>query len=306
MATLVTLPSDNAEWTDLAEEHKVKTKSIHSLSDYKSASKIPNAQFLALRVLWETHGIEESAAIETYFDTQALKSAQTHLKATKAWQDYLKVVAPSSNKNQKHHGDIGAFSLVIYNQRCISNKKGESISLDDVAPKISWLPDMESTLDNWDAVKGALPESDLKTPTSQKHRLLPREDISPGQFSSPFRPPRITPIKAALQGSTDPAEDEQIVNTALLLFLQALTINHPDILKAGYQSPQWSLKRQTFKLGSWQARTDGILRNSQGIVRAIIEVKPGVRKEITKIQMQESAQMAAWIYQCPLDDTEVQ
>lgn len=51
-----------------------------------------------------------------------------------------------------------------------------------------------------------------------------------------------------------------------------------------------------FDDASFEARTDGYLDDRQGKAQAIIEVKPVTRsKKSSLIQMQESAQMVAWI-----------
>lgn len=95
-----------------------------------------------------------------------------------------------------------------------------------------------------------------------------------------------------------PTKDEQIVNTALLIFLNALTAHFP-------LANDWTLHRKIFvaqfKHASIEARTDGYLGDrSDGKVRALVEVKPAARKKYrTPIRMQESAQMVAWIMNDP-------
>ncbi|KAI1825764.1 hypothetical protein F4861DRAFT_164941 [Xylaria intraflava] len=52
----------------------------------------------------------------------------------------------------------------------------------------------------------------------------------------------------------------------------------------------------------YEARVDGYLRSTSNEVKAIVEVKPCVRSaKREKIQMQEAAQMAAWICNDPPD-----
>lgn len=108
---------------------------------------------------------------------------------------------------------------------------------------------------------------------------------------SPFRP--MTPVPKELASVLyPPSLDEQIVNCALVIFLNALTI-HFDI------DSNWTLHRKAFKAvfgdASFEARVDGYLKH-RGDPRVIIEVKPASRssKELS-IQMQESAQVVAWI-----------
>lgn len=90
-----------------------------------------------------------------------------------------------------------------------------------------------------------------------------------------------------------PTKDEQTVNTALVVFLNALTIHFA-------LSLDWTLHRKSFNAvfenAVFQARTDGYLGDSYGTPSILIEVKPiGRSAKLELIQMQESAQMVAWI-----------
>ncbi len=96
--------------------------------------------------------------------------------------------------------------------------------------------------------------------------------------------------------------DEQIVNMALLVCLDALTIHYTGLMA------EWSPERRAFsvkdqkQLKVYEARVDGHLRhcNRTQEVLAIIETKPFARHlNQDAIQMQEGAQMAAWISQQP-------
>jgi hypothetical protein len=96
-----------------------------------------------------------------------------------------------------------------------------------------------------------------------------------------------------------PVGDEQIVNTAAINFLNTLFI-HDSLLA------DWTLQRKQFKFKSdfvkFEARTDGYFNlHGQERSAAGIEVKPRVRRQehVFRIEMQESAQMALWIYQEP-------
>ena len=103
----------------------------------------------------------------------------------------------------------------------------------------------------------------------------------------------------------DVIEDEQIVNTALLVYLNTLTMHHvPDV--------EWSLSRRAFSLQTrtdnvstkvFEARVDGCLRHGETKkILAIIEVKPHARYRDgvgKSIRMQEAGQMAAWISNNP-------
>lgn len=118
------------------------------------------------------------------------------------------------------------------------------------------------------------------------------EDTSELSIDS-FVPP--SPLTPATTRTTRPAEDEQIVNLALVLWLQTLTMFHSRIQAGGLK---WSVKHLNFRFGEWEARTDGCLRKKREIM-AIVEVKPFVRQGNLQIQEQESAQMSSWIRNFP-------
>ena len=90
-----------------------------------------------------------------------------------------------------------------------------------------------------------------------------------------------------------PTEDEQVVNTALILFLTAITIHFTTKV-------HWSLVRKAFKISKddskqFEARVDGVLSHASRTL-AILEVKPFLRlSAISRIRAQETAQMACWI-----------
>jgi hypothetical protein len=90
-----------------------------------------------------------------------------------------------------------------------------------------------------------------------------------------------------------PTKDEQIVNTALMLLLNALTMSQG--LRVSWTMHRIPL-RAIFDPHSYEARTDGYLSDGKGNPHVLIEVKPMERnRRQPQIRMQESAQMVAWI-----------
>ncbi|OGM44375.1 hypothetical protein ABOM_006834 [Aspergillus bombycis] len=92
-----------------------------------------------------------------------------------------------------------------------------------------------------------------------------------------------------------PTKDEQIVNAALIIFLDALTIHFGDFMFCN-----WTIHRKgfiaNFTKASFEARTDGYLDDGEENAYALIEVKPATRSKTQNlIQMQESAQMVGWL-----------
>ncbi|KAL3480458.1 hypothetical protein BJX99DRAFT_244222 [Aspergillus californicus] len=96
-----------------------------------------------------------------------------------------------------------------------------------------------------------------------------------------------------------PGPDEQIVNTALISFLDARTLHSK--IENGWSIHRLPLKAN-FEDASFEARTEGYLQDkgNGGTIRALVEVKAASRalKDAT-IRMQEVAQMVAWIKSRP-------
>ncbi|KAF4989250.1 hypothetical protein F66182_16659, partial [Fusarium sp. NRRL 66182] len=144
----------------------------------------------------------------------------------------------------------------------------------------------------------------LSTPTRKSTNVPENWSCSESEDEDEPTPDRPeTPVPHELVNVMyPPTKDEQIVNTALIVLLNALTI-HLDSF-----SSKWTLHRKafiaTFGEAAFEARTDGYLNNRQGKPSVIVEVKPVMRStKLSAIRMQESAQMIAWIKS---DDYETQ
>lgn len=115
-----------------------------------------------------------------------------------------------------------------------------------------------------------------------------------------------SPLTMDVARSLKDISDEQMVNIALLAYLDALLIHFP-YLKVG-----WTPERRAFTVKDrntnkiYEARVDGFLRHRlDNEIIAIIEVKPCTRTiNADAIRMQEAAQMAAWISQHPPTSSE--
>ena len=137
-----------------------------------------------------------------------------------------------------------------------------------------------------------------KSIETMNHTETPQTTVSQrfGESSprSPLSGPKAKDYKAV--------EDEQIVNSALILFLQSLSLHYPSV------PGEWSLYRQAFTLTDpsnsdskvYEARVDGVFRDAtSGLPKMIVEVKPYLRRSTLgvydKIRIQEGAQIAAWV-----------
>lgn len=107
----------------------------------------------------------------------------------------------------------------------------------------------------------------------------------------------LSPAAAGEGYQFPPADDEQTVNTALILALNAVCLSQQSLVDF-----PWTLEQKAFVFKTptrklYEARTDGHLRfrtDKMDISLAILEVKAGVR-DVALPHAQESAQMAAWI-----------
>ncbi|OJJ68271.1 hypothetical protein ASPBRDRAFT_210162 [Aspergillus brasiliensis CBS 101740] len=178
----------------------------------------------------------------------------------------------------------GTFALAKKYQGEASGTLDESFRSD-----VSFTPVAHRTRGRVGGLEQKMREVQLQTP-SKSTGMIPD---TPG--GSPFDSPGPSEIQNQMYPQT---EDEQIVNSALVDFLNALSIHFPEAC-------DWTLHRKSFKAefehASYEARTDGYLKGgTSGKARALIEVKPMLRdKKRIPICMQEAAQMVAWIKSDP-------
>ncbi|CAI7564972.1 unnamed protein product [Penicillium glandicola] len=276
-----TLPRTAKEWHSKMASRNMEKKTIHG-TDIASASKIDLDQFLLLRVLWKPY--ENPAEIHKTLDIQSAKvRAAEMLRGYKSWSTYC-------NSFERKGGlPEGTFAIARHYQLEVVKTK------DYADPRIFHTPIANRTR-NKQAAKG----DHLVTPTKTKGDLSALSIKSESSDDSldyedpetPFQ--RTSPMPQELANILyPPTKDEQIVNTALIVFLNALTIHFS-------LSLDWTLHRKSFtaafKGTEFQARTDGYLGDSYGSPSVLVEVKPVTRdKKLDLIQMQESAQMVAWI-----------
>ena len=287
------LPTTVKDWMKSASADSVLNSTIWDLESTASASKISRTQFLTLRVIVPpSKSISYSA---DYFQRylcgpQAYQAATDYLDENKEWQDYLKEVSRQQNPTES----IGLYSLTWHQQHAIFTpiavKNTGLLNFNSASPKIMIPP--TPPVAHRTRARANIAQILATEPTSikpQQHIEDDRLSTYPKDIPSPA-----TPESPALPHFSVKAEDEQIVNTALILLLISITKYHPQIKRTGLE---WTLKRKVFKFGPSEARTDGFLCDAQGKTRAILEVKPFVRRtDFRSIQMQEAAQLAAWNY----------
>jgi hypothetical protein len=297
------LPKTAGEWAREVKNHGLSDGNIHNVLEYKSASKIEFEQYLCLRVIWR---VRKQACFKPsdWLPGDALVKAEEFLGTMTSWSKYL------DSMGEKLAGaritDIGTFTLAQYYQLQVYtdiDKDHGNYEMPKIFP-IAGQTRSKTTEQT---------ELALTTPTQLSGKKASRavladdsgelDSFCPGSEENlifgPWHLP--TPTSAAVAGSLSAANDEQRVKMALVFFLISITMHYPDV-RAG-----WTLRGKFFKFGNlFEAMTNGYLEKGQsGEASAILDVKAYIREDnVLRVQMQESAQMAAWIFANP-DDGEL-
>jgi hypothetical protein len=265
-----------------------------------------------LKAIWPKHGPKEviDFCVTIGFDEGQFHNEVASMQKRKAWKLYLEALDSGHYKNSSIFPDeMGPFGLVLYNQIEVAELPAGD-GADVVKAEVTPMPARRSTrtatrvddapvsfnLSSTDAPASHSPASD--SPASDSPNLDPQKRASPFDTSASGSEyeERVKEAKT---------KDEQVVNLALINFLNALWIHQR-------RNSEWSLQRKEFKFQSrgngavFSARTDGHLgvRNPSGECSgAIIEVKARQRPKDDDydniIPMQESCQMSLWILQEP-------
>ena len=319
------LPSTEKGWQHLRLSLNLELASIHDHKDPMSASGISLGQYVRLQILWKERRVYKG--LKLLIDDTYHNKARDTLEA-QLWQMYIRSV--------KEHGpkipngafpSIGPLAFLRHYQIQCHNTK-DSVQF---APKFSPMKTRSMT----SKAKGPAllevtpsrviwPKTEQKVLKTQDQIAEVTQTVSGLQFEEsreveeefePLETPQKTDKLLVLdtpaqdEVSFPAAEDEQIVNTALLMYLNALLLPFDIPLR-------WTPHRKAFHMrrlnksqnpeNVYEARVDGYLRLGKGAdesPKIIVEVKPCVRRTLTKkIRMQESAQMAAWISSYPDTD----
>ncbi|CAG9942422.1 unnamed protein product [Clonostachys rosea f. rosea IK726] len=306
-----TLPKTDLAWKEVIDAFGLQSLSIHTCKA-KSGSKIEFEQFLLLRSLWldtkkpwalnECFGEDRRST----FHSQRVK-ANTFLDNFTSWDTYLEMI--QHNLKLEKYSSQGTFALSLQYQRlCHHTTQTPPEDAEDIF-KVIVSPRGSSGKERQQASTPPTPTPIDMNAAQDDFPDISTLDLSPNTLylaAESSQPPQPIPRgnASSSEQASDPIEDEQIVNTALLLFLQSLTVHYAEL------DFTWSLKRYAFVLQDnndqkvYEAQVDGLLRdNRTNEPKIIVEVKPFIRKAIpavyAKIRMQETAQMAAWIAMHP-------
>ncbi|KKK12765.1 hypothetical protein P175DRAFT_0163601 [Aspergillus ochraceoroseus IBT 24754] len=267
------VPSNREEWEFFVKERKLEGKTIHG-AELASGSKIGYDQYLLLRIIWVEHLVDVSFPERI---SKLLPKAAEMLAQFPSWKTYCDSFSKKENPE-------GSFAVARHYQQMAANSRGNirpnsfetPIALRTRSKRNNKVPDISK-----------LQLNPSKTP--QKKQTKPPEtpvisssddDLIADDEESFPQPLPITPAAQAPEELQSlmypPTKDEQIVNTALVIFLNVLTIYFDNC-----KTCNWTLYRKrfiaNFTKASFEARIDGYLDDGQENAYALIEVKPITR-----------------------------
>ncbi|KAF2229847.1 hypothetical protein EV356DRAFT_510033 [Viridothelium virens] len=297
------LPHNPSSWGKAISENNLLGKTIFDLENSKSGSAIEYKQFLLLRTLWTQQLREDfssradirakwfTASSESKADDMLLKD----VKVSKMWKRYLlSFQGGHRGANAVEDPDLGTFSLVRYYQQAVLG-----LTSSNESQKTQYYY-TRSAAKSIQASRGN-PQTPTPAEKGGLSSTLGRLDINAVE-SPPWPSAESRMSSYSLQARETalplaPTEDEQIVNTALILFLTAVTMHFTGKVDWTLERRAFRVRRREGKEKIFEARVDGILRqrSNTNSVLAIVEVKPFERHKYSPIRMQEAAQMAAWI-----------
>lgn len=295
------LPASASAWQAIATKSRIHNDTIHNGRVWKSASKIGKRQFLVLRAIWpQPRPLINLIGDGKILSNDNFQKAKNFLREQHNWQVYLDSMTQGVDALfQNGFQGLGTFTLVLKNQlvvRQVDSRSEFFTSKIDCSPMVGRLRsrNQSKTQGSPTEMTKRFKKQHIDTASNSSSSDLDTEEED--EFTAH------TPQSGELADSR--AIDEQVVNAALYLFLDAVTIHFEGL------NVEWSLHRRPFALknrngeGGFKALVDGVLkmRHPYGdYILAILEVKPFTRdsKAGTAARMQETAEMTAWINNYP-------
>ncbi|KAI0435027.1 hypothetical protein F5Y09DRAFT_158661 [Xylaria sp. FL1042] len=298
-----TLPRTGSIWLQEAQLLKIENESIHESGPVSSGSQIERREFLLLRIIWPKKK-KVSRLYSMHENNPHVKLAKSFLNdgpIRPMWEKYIKSIQSAQGLGAINPHELGTFSLVRYHQL---QTKDWNYGNSGTRSKVDFSP-----------IAGRTRSQTARDPTTPT-----RASTNPGidalfkdlgidntppsgksSMSSPFTPLGQGDTYYPPGANSGAVVDEQIVNTALIEYLNALAIHYPE-LEADWTLHRLPLIAQNGDRGkTYEARIDGYLRRrDDGMPLVILEVKPYQRSwKRDEVRMQEGAQMAAWINRYP-------
>lgn len=300
-------PTHKEAWIFYAASAGLKTDNISISADPKtSSSKLDFNTFLRLKVLWRRYDMD--SIFDKFVDQKAMQQfkgifndVENNIK-TAAGRD----PSPLIRDGKIQRGDFSLFETFIPficgipegNDEKKDKESSENWKLGSTPPK----------KDTGFTTKETTPERDMDQITSQTQNMNINSPHTPESSSS--MPSDGSPISTfdspgVLVDINPPkVEYEATINTVLIVLLNFIRLRSGCITPGTWlPDPKQFVLRDNKLRTVIDARVDGYLRrlsDPDSRAYAIVEVKPWAReKKRLIIEMQESAQMAAWIYETP-------
>jgi hypothetical protein len=327
----IKLPATETRWKSLiaASHPELQYHELLPAIPMSSASKMTFDQFLLLRVIWKKArppaDLWQECTRGVYTTPEVAQQAKDFLSRLKSWKPYLEMIGNNTpfkktlrDPEERPPMNVAVpefpekpqvFATALHQQRCCE-KLRTPMDEDNLPSKVDVAPAPPS---HPVAASMAALSINPQTPTRQRADdmdLGDDFDLYVSQTPGTGYTDRLNNLSPVAPISNEEGinyaavEDEQVVNSALISFLQAITLYHP------YVQGEWDYFRHPFVMKSnlnekiYEARVDGLFRTyGFSNPRMIVEVKPFLRylslPVLDKIRIQEGAQMASWIAQHP-------
>ncbi|RHZ43666.1 hypothetical protein CDV55_100036 [Aspergillus turcosus] len=328
----IPIPETEEAWLKLAADHEASNLTVNNIQAMKSGSLVTVQQFLSFRVIWPKRKDLESFLRDKWILPEMTKVFEEKPAFNGSFEEYLDGI----DRRRGPSDITGVFQLVRKYQMEVSNEIPSTGSTEPMSASIRMAPSPSPGLGSSGTPIESIERQNQSPAADPWSRETPIESIERQTQSPAAEPvSRETPIESIERQTQSPATergsslastesssercdlcrtpaaeqewqrwdrttDEQYVNQALMAFLDAVTENLPE------DNCHWGIRRLAlkaeFKIASMEARTDGYLygpKFTKGDAFAIVETKAHIRdrtREGSRIYMQESAEMVAWIF----------
>ncbi|KNG91727.1 hypothetical protein ANOM_000217 [Aspergillus nomiae NRRL 13137] len=258
------LPRNIRQWQDEIARMNLTGQTVHG-AKLASASKVEQEQFLLFHVLWVSRRMDELPRISSGI-SEWISEADTMLGGYKSWETYCRsFFSPNIEEGNfavarqyqlevtdtQDDTDLQTFVTPIAHRTCARARERDNPTADDHMETPSKSTNIRLE-DPFVSPKTPAQETSVQDTPVQK---ISAQETPVHETPSPFQP--ITPGPKELENVLyPPTKDEQIVNCALILFLNALTMHFNLTHKR-------TLHRKAFKANfekaSFEARIDGYL-----------------------------------------------
>lgn len=225
--TTTRTPRTPYEWKKMAEEKGITSLSIHN-EELPSASKIKLRHFLLLRVLWKEIQPADFEPSKFGLD-RYIQQAGKLLKGYRSWNLYC----TSFDSSETEEGNFFLAKLFQeHTEKVESNDVGANIFISPISKRTRGETREKGGAKNTGDDPYATPTKSSWTDRMENLRLddesqMIEDFLGDSLWSTWNMIKRDTPGSQELNETKPKSQDEQIVNTALVNFLKAITAHFP-------------------------------------------------------------------------------